>query len=107
MKKFVFNFNSKDRGKFAFGKELFNIIITALVFNQSVIIILNSLDLKSIENNLLFLSDIFDIPGDCRIIFDRESITRSLSKNMNKSVELLTKDKIKKVISEADYYVNC
>ena len=56
MKNFVFNFTSEEISKFSSKQELFNLIATVLIFNQSATIIINSKQPLSKDKELLYLS---------------------------------------------------
>ena len=70
MKNFVFNLISEDLSKFSLGEDLFNLITTALIFDQSVIVILkSSQDILKDKNLFLFIKPFWcpsRIEVDCR-----------------------------------------
>ena len=105
MKKFVFIFCSRDFSKFKYGEELFNIIITALIFEQSVFLVYRSSSLSLLYKDLSFLSDFQKVKGNFRIIVDEKEIPED-SDQIN-LIESLPKNKIQKIINEADYCSVC
>ena len=54
MKNFVFNLISDDVSKLSSGQELFNLIATVLIFDQSATIIINSKQPLSKNKELLY-----------------------------------------------------
>ena len=105
MKNFVFNLISEDLSKFSLGEDLFNLITTALIFDQSVIVILKSSQDILKDKNLLYLSNLFGAPRGLRLIVDNERPIENI--NLDIPIELLKSNEINDVIEEADYFVNC
>ena len=105
MKNFVFNLISEDFSKFSLGEDLFNLITTALIFDQSVFVILKSTQDILKDKNLLYLSNLFDLPQGLRLVVDNEKHIENI--NLDIPIEFLKKNEINNVIKEADYFVNC
>jgi len=84
---------------------LFNLITTALIFDQSVIVILKSSQDILKDKNLLYLSNLFDLPQGLRLVVDNEKNIENI--NLDIPIEFLKKNEINNVIKEADYFVNC
>ena len=104
-KNFVFNLISEDLSKFSLGEDLFNLITTALIFDQSVIVILKSSQDILKDKNLLYLSNLFGAPQGLRLIVDNERPIENI--NLDMPIEFLKSNEINDVIEEADYFVNC
>ena len=105
MKKFVFYFSSNKTKKFSFGEELFNLITTILIFEQSVTLIIKNKKNKLNLDNLSFLSDINIFYGEFNLIFEQENLIKDLK--INNNINIIKTDQIDKIISKADYFVNC
>ena len=93
-----------DVNKFSLGSEVFNLLTTALIFDQSVTLILSLKEDNLNKNNLLFLSNVINIPGEFILVS---------KKNRNNyefnflGIELLRSEEIENVIAGANYCVNC
>ena len=105
MKNFVFNLISDDVSKLSSGQELFNLIATVLIFDQSATIIINSKQPLSKDKELLYLSNFDEVPGKIRLISNINKFKRKDSKEG--VLELLGSEEIKDIMDEADYCVNC
>tara|TARA_B100001013_G_scaffold332159_1_gene248211 strand:- start:501 stop:818 length:318 start_codon:yes stop_codon:yes gene_type:complete len=105
MKNFVFNFFSEDKSKLLLGNDLFNLVSTALIFDQSVTLILNSFEEKFDKEYLLFLSNVDAIQGKLRVVIDKKKLAQNT--NLYENIELLTSYEINNLIIEADYYTKC
>ena len=104
MKEFVFNFTSNDINKLCLQSEVFNLLTTALIFDQSVTLILSLKEDNLNKNNLLFLSNVVNFPGKFRLV-SKKNITYYEFNFLG--IELLTSEEIENVIARADYCVNC
>ena len=104
MKEFVFNFTSNNINKFSLGSELYNLLTTALIFDQSVTLILSLKEDSLNKNSLLFLSKVVNFPGEFRLV-SKKNITNYQFNFLG--IELLTSEEIENVIAKADYCVNC
>ena len=80
MKNFVFNLISDDVSKLSSGQELFNLIATVLIFDQSATIIINSKQPLSKNKELLYLSNFDEVPGKIRLISNINKFKRKDSK---------------------------
>ena len=105
MKNFVFNFISEEITKFSSKQELFNLIATVLIFDQSATIIINSKQPLSKDKELLYLSSLCEIPGKIRLVTSINRFKKDAS--IEGFLELLRSEEIKDIIDEADYYVKC
>jgi len=105
MKNFVLNFFSKDKSKFYTDGEVLNLILTALAFEQNVTLIINNEKEISKKESLKFLSAIWEISEEFRVVFNQEKLIGKA--DINKKVELVTNNEIKELINKADYFVNC
>tara|TARA_B100001013_G_scaffold337569_1_gene257809 strand:+ start:984 stop:1298 length:315 start_codon:yes stop_codon:yes gene_type:complete len=104
MKEFVFNFTSNNINKFSLGSELYNLLTTALIFDQSVTLILGLKEDSLNINNLLFLTNVITIPGKFRLV-SKKNITNFEFNYLG--IELLTNEEMENLIAGADYCVNC
>ena len=104
MKEFVFNFTSNDINKLSLQSEVFNLLTTALIFDQSVTLILSLKEANLNKKNLLLLSNVVNFPGKFRLV-SKKNITYYEFNFLG--IELLTSEEIENVIARADYCVNC
>tara|TARA_B100000586_G_C19956995_1_gene362065 strand:+ start:374 stop:616 length:243 start_codon:yes stop_codon:yes gene_type:complete len=80
MKNFVFNLLSGDTKKFENGEELFNLIVTCLVFDQKVTVVLKEIDKQALINKYL---------------------------NHEKNLVLVKLDEARSLIEKSDFYLEC
>ena len=104
MKEFVFNFTSNDINKLSLQSEVFNLLTTALIFDQSVTLILSLKEANLNKKNLLLLSNVVNFPGEFRLV-SKKNLPYSVLDFIG--IELLTSEEIDNVIARADYCVNC
>ena len=85
MKSFVFNFISGEQTKFRSGEELYNLVATCIAFDQNVSIVLH--EHIGGEDGLNFLSEILEIPGQKRLIFNTTTLPNEVK--INKDIEMM------------------
>ena len=100
MKSFVFNFISGDKKKFGNGAELFNLIATCVAFNQKVTIVLNEN-----EDNMNFLLNVLQIPGEKEIITYQKISFGEISNYEGFRIKKLSEVKV--IIEQSDFYLEC
>ena len=79
MKSFMFNFISGEQTKFQSGEELYNLVATCIAFDQNVSIVLH--EHIGGEDGLNFLSEILEIPGQKRWIFNTTTLPNEVKIN--------------------------
>ena len=100
MKSFVFNFISGDKKKFGNGAELFNLISTCVAFDQKVTIVLNKK-----EENMNFLLDVLEIPGEKDIVTYQKTSFGEISSYEAFRIKKLSEIKLLK--EQSDFYLEC